>query len=99
MKKHAGDKIVYCSQTRLALVVKVITALLSAILLMVPVYLIFSLNLSTKWLVITVTLAVLVFAFASSVLTKARTEDIFVATSVYCAFLILLIGTLRDSRA
>jgi hypothetical protein len=76
--------------------IKVIIAVVSTALLLIPIYIFSSVPLSTKAMAsITLTFA-FAFATAISLCTTARRQDVFAATAAYCAVLVVFIGNLQQ---
>ena len=90
---------------RLDIFLRVVLTILAAILLLVPVLILFTLQPASadevrrkgKYQVLTIFVFTMVFSASCSVFTKARRQEVFTATAAYCAVLVVFLGnTLND---
>ncbi|KAL8909257.1 MAG: hypothetical protein Q9171_005113 [Xanthocarpia ochracea] len=90
---------------RLDIFLRVVLTILAAILLLVPVLILFTLQPTSadevrrkgKHQVLTIFLFTMMFSASCSVFTKARRQEVFTATAAYCAVLVVFLGnTLND---
>ncbi|KAL8919010.1 MAG: hypothetical protein Q9172_005165 [Xanthocarpia lactea] len=90
---------------RLDILLRVVLTILAAILLLVPVLILFTLQPTNadevrrkgKYQVLTIFLFTMIFSASCSVFTKARRQEVFTATAAYCAVLVVFLGnTLND---
>ena len=88
------------SPTRFDVLLRAILTLLAAVLLLVPVLILFELqpeNASqvksrSKYQVLTIFLFTLIASASCSIFTKARKQEVFTATAAYCAVLVVFLG-------
>jgi MFS superfamily sulfate permease-like transporter len=97
-EKTSDPYIHYYSEERLGTLIKVIIAVVSTALLLIPIYLFLSCNISLKWMASIVLFFSLVFATAVSVFTSARRQEVFAATAAYCAVLVVFIGNIQQRQ-
>lgn len=96
--KTENPYIHYYSESRLGVFIKVIIAVVSIALLMIPVYVFLSVKLSTKVMASITLLFTFLFAAAVSVFTSARRQDVFGYTAAYCAVLVVFIGNIQQQQ-
>ncbi|TVY81623.1 hypothetical protein LSUE1_G004824 [Lachnellula suecica] len=97
-KKTSDPYVHYYSEARLGVLIKVIIAVASTALLLIPVYLFLTCNLSAKLMASITLIFVLVFSTAVSLLTEARRQEVFAATAAYCAVLVVFIGNIQQRQ-
>jgi uncharacterized membrane protein len=97
-KKTDDPYIHYYSEARLGALIKIIVAISSTALLLVPVYLFLIYNLSTKLMASITLIFAFLFATAISVFTGAKRQEVFGATAAYCAVLVVFIGNLQQKQ-
>jgi MFS superfamily sulfate permease-like transporter len=97
-EKTSDPHVHYYSEERLGTAIKVIIAVFSTALLLIPIYLFLSCSLSLKLEALITLLFALLFATAISVFTSARRQDVFAATAAYCAVLVVFIGNLQQRQ-
>lgn len=88
----------YYSAERLGILIKVIVAVASTALLLIPIYLFLVYSFSSKLMALITLIFALIFATAVSVFTTARRQEVFAATAAYCAVLVVFIGNLQQSQ-
>ncbi|KAL8859136.1 MAG: hypothetical protein Q9178_004399 [Gyalolechia marmorata] len=90
---------------RLDIFLRVVLTILAAILLLIPVLILFKLQPASadevrrkgKYQVLTIFVFTMIFSASCSVFTKARRQEVFTATAAYCAVLVVFLGnTLND---
>lgn len=81
------------SNTKLALAAKMLLAIASTSILLVPCILLFLIEPSKGFQVVVSCTSVLVFSFTISVFTKARMHEVFLAAAAYAAVLVVFLGT------
>ncbi|KAL8807456.1 MAG: hypothetical protein Q9223_001242 [Gallowayella weberi] len=85
---------------RLDIFLRFVLTILAAVILLVPVLILFKLQprkasdvpRSSKFQILTIFLFTLVFSASCSVFTKARRQEVFTATAAYCAVLVVFLG-------
>ena len=96
--KTDDDFLHYYSASRLGVLIKVIIAVASTTLLLIPIYLFLSQNMSTMKMASVTLIFALAFSIALSLATTARRQDVFAATAAYCAVLVVFIGNLQQAN-
>jgi hypothetical protein len=87
----------YYSQQRLGILIKIVIAVASTALLLIPIYLFLTCSVSAKLMAMITLIFALIFATAVSVFTTARRQEVFAATAAYCAVLVVFIGNIQQS--
>lgn len=95
--KTTDPHIHYYSADRLGTFLKVIIAVSSTALLLIPIFIFLTCSLSAKLMAAITLIFALVFATAVSVFTSARRQEVFAATAAYCAVLVVFIGNIQQS--
>ncbi|KAL8912001.1 MAG: hypothetical protein Q9171_002914 [Xanthocarpia ochracea] len=82
---------------RLDIFLRVVLAILAAILLLVPVLILCAdeVRRKGKYQVLIIFLFTIVFSVLCSLFTKARRQEVFTATAVYCAVLVVFLGNIE----
>lgn len=88
------------SVERLDVFMRIMITIIAAVLLLVPVIVLFELQPKTpseikhksRSQILVIFLFTLVFSASCSVLTKARKHEVFAATAAYCAVLVIFLG-------
>ena len=88
----------YYSAQRLGILIKVLVAVASTTLLLIPIYLFLICKFSSRLMASITLIFALIFATAVSVFTSARRQEVFAATAAYCAVLVVFIGNLQQSQ-
>lgn len=94
--KTSDPHVHYYSEDRLGTLIKVFIAVASTAILLIPVYLFITCDLSAKLMASVTLIFALMFSFAVSVFTKAKRQEVFAATAAYCAVLVVFIGNLQQ---
>ncbi|CAG8950111.1 hypothetical protein HYFRA_00008345 [Hymenoscyphus fraxineus] len=98
-RKSADSHVQYYSDSRLGIAVKVIIALASTALLLIPVYMFVTLNTSPIKVQASITFFfAFIFATSLSGFTTAKRHEIFAATAGYCAVLVVFLGNLQQQN-
>jgi len=95
--KTTDPHIHYYSAGRLGAFLKIIIAVSSTALLLIPIYIFLTCSMSAKLMAAITLIFALAFATAVSVLTSARRQEVFAATAAYCAVLVVFIGNIQQS--
>ncbi|KAL8685523.1 MAG: hypothetical protein Q9218_007709 [Villophora microphyllina] len=88
------------SPYRLDILLRIVLTILAAVLLLVPVIILFELQPTHRqdvrrncWFqILTIFVFTLIFSASCSVFTKARRQEVFTATAAYCAVLVVFLG-------
>ncbi|KAF7508635.1 hypothetical protein GJ744_009027 [Endocarpon pusillum] len=92
-RKKSDDKYVHLySKRRIDFLVRVILALVTVILLLVPTALLFLVPGSNRLKIMTILLFTLLFSTALMVFTKAKRHEMVAASAAYCAVLVVFLG-------
>ncbi|KAN0114516.1 hypothetical protein V8E51_004060 [Hyaloscypha variabilis] len=97
-EKTADPHVRYHSSKRLKPFIKIIIAVTSTSLLLIPIFIFLSANVSVvrmAWITLLFSIA---FATAISFFTNANRQDVFAITAAYCAVLVVFIGNLQQSQ-
>jgi hypothetical protein len=89
------------------MLVRIVLTLVAAVLLLIPVAVLFRLmptspedfRLKTNLQMVTVFLFTLVFSLSCSIFTKARRQEVFAATAAYSAVLVVFLGNASNGLA
>jgi uncharacterized membrane protein len=95
--KTSDPHVHYYSADRLGTVIKVIIAVASTALLLVPIYIFLTCSISARLMASITLMFALAFATAVSVFTSAKRQEVFGATAAYCAVLVVFIGNIQQS--
>ncbi|KAE9375175.1 hypothetical protein N431DRAFT_436695 [Stipitochalara longipes BDJ] len=87
----------YYSANRLGAFIKVIIAVASTALLLIPIYIFLTCSMSVRLMAAITLLFALLFASAVSVFTSANRQEVFGATAAYCAVLVVFIGNIQQT--
>ncbi|KAF8849170.1 hypothetical protein BDZ45DRAFT_697789 [Acephala macrosclerotiorum] len=95
-EKTSDKHLHYYSADRLGTFMKILIATTSIALLLIPVYIFMTRNLSAT--LMTSVILIFAFAFAASISfsTNARRHEVFTATAAYCAVLVVFVGNLQQ---
>jgi len=100
-KRKTGDEELYLySASRLDILLRVVLTVIAALLLLVPVFVLFRLQPTSKeefrrksdYQILTVFFFTLAFSASCSIFTKAKRQDVFTATAAYSAVLVVFLG-------
>ncbi|KAF4624918.1 hypothetical protein G7Y89_g13250 [Cudoniella acicularis] len=97
-KKTTNKKVHYYSSERLNATIKILIAVTSATLLLIPIFLFLSINLTPKTMAALTLAFSFVFATIISVTTTATRQEVFAGTAAYCAVLVVFIGNLQQKQ-
>ncbi|KAL8657938.1 MAG: hypothetical protein Q9226_001433 [Calogaya cf. arnoldii] len=100
------EKVFLTSPCRLDIFLRVVLTILAAILLLVPVVILFELQPTDAsqirrkggFQILTIFLFTLLFSASCSVCTKARRQEVFSATAAYCAVLVVFLGSTLNAN-
>ncbi|KAL8850585.1 MAG: hypothetical protein Q9221_004455 [Calogaya cf. arnoldii] len=100
------EKVFLTSPYRLDIFLRVVLTVLAAILLLVPVVILFELQPTDAsqirrkggFQILTIFLFTLLFSASCSVCTKARRQEVFTATAAYCAVLVVFLGSTLNTN-
>ncbi|KAL8675176.1 MAG: hypothetical protein Q9168_000429 [Polycauliona sp. 1 TL-2023] len=95
------EKVFLVSSFRLDVFLRVVLTILAAVLLLLPVVILFGLQPTEAsqihrmggFQILTIFLFTLLFSASCSVFTKARRQEVFTATAAYCAVLVVFLGS------
>jgi len=96
--KTSDPHVRYYSAERLGTLVKIIISVCSIALLLIPIYLFLTIDLSTEWMASITLIFAFLFATAMSLSTNAKRQEVFAATAAYCAVLVVFIGNLQQKQ-
>ncbi|KAL2042159.1 hypothetical protein N7G274_005347 [Stereocaulon virgatum] len=105
--KSGDERLQLLSADRLDILVRIVLTLVAAVLLLIPVAVLFRLmptspedfQLRTNLQMATVFLFTLVFSLSCSIFTKARRQEVFAATAAYSAVLVVFLGNASSGLA
>lgn len=88
------------SQHRLDVFIRIIVIIVSSVLLLIPVFILFSLSPNTQadaqhqgnLQILTIFIFTIVFSGSCSIFTQAKRQEVFAATAAYCAVLVVFLG-------
>lgn len=97
-----GNAIHY-NYSRINIAVRFFIALISVALpgvalLLIPIYMFLTLNISAETMATIVLIFAFVFATGLSLLTNAKKQEVFATTSAYCAVLVVFIGNIQQRQ-
>jgi len=87
----------YYSADRLNILIKVMIAVTSTALLLIPIYIFLSCTVSTKLMAAITLIFALLLATAVSIFTSANRQEVFAVTAAYCAVLVVFIGNIQQT--
>ena len=96
--KTSDPHVHYYSEDRVGTMIKVIIAVASTAILLIPVYLFVTCDFSATGMASLTLMFALLFSSAVSVFTKAKRQEVFAATAAYCAVLVVFIGNLQQVK-
>jgi uncharacterized membrane protein len=95
--KTTDPHIHYYSEDRMGAFIKVIIAVASTALLLIPIYIFLTCSISLQLMATITLIFALIFATAVSVFTSANRQEVFAATAAYCAVLVVFIGNIQQT--
>ena len=99
----ADDSSIFASNYVADLTIKITVTVASTALLMLPVVILYLFDMSAGIKLVVVSLFVLAFCLALSIMTNAKRHEVFAATAAYCAVLVVFLANLpngpRDGSA
>ncbi|KAL8759154.1 MAG: hypothetical protein Q9199_000974 [Rusavskia elegans] len=101
------EKVFLISPFRLDVFLRVVLTILAAVLLLLPVVILFELQPTEAsqirrkggFQILTIFLFTLLFSASCSVFTKAKRQEVFTATAAYCAVLVVFLGSKMNTDA
>ncbi|MCJ1272859.1 hypothetical protein MMC21_000648 [Puttea exsequens] len=103
--KTGNDGLILLSAARLDNVLRICLTVAAALLLLIPVAILFRLQPTTpaefrsssNWQIGTIFAFTMLFSFSCSVFTKARRQEIYTVTAAYCAVLVVFLGNTTNA--
>jgi ABC-type transport system involved in multi-copper enzyme maturation permease subunit len=104
----SGDEVIYLvSQARLDGLLRAVITVIAAVLLLVPVFILFKLQPTDRseverkgiWQILTIFFFTLLFSASCSIFTQARRQEVFTATAAYSAVFVVFLGNTSNVMA